>query len=137
MEAIRSSVPRSTEDASVVVVQRLGALAHPTRLAIYRRLVEAGPSGLAAGAIAEALDLPAATLSFHVKELAQAGLVLGRPQSRFVIYSADFAAMNELLAYLTENCCGGAGRLVDAAQCASACAPDACIPSPKRTRSHR
>jgi DNA-binding transcriptional ArsR family regulator len=127
---------RSLDDAATgaTAIRRLGALAHPTRLAIHRLLVEAGPSGLAAGAIAEALGLPAATLSFHVKELAQAGLVLGRPQSRFVIYSADFNAIRELIGYLTENCCGGTGRL---ASCASACAPDACTPSPARTRSKR
>ena len=112
-------------------------MAHPTRLAIFRLLVEAGPSGLAAGAVAERLGLASATLSFHLKELAQAGLVAGRSQSRFVIYTADFAAINGLIGYLTENCCGGAGRLVDAAACASACAPDACTPSPTRTRSNR
>jgi DNA-binding transcriptional ArsR family regulator len=134
MEAILPKTRETDVGASSLAVQRLGALAHPTRLAIHRLLVEAGPSGLAAGAIAATLGLPAATLSFHLKELAQAGLVLGRPQSRFVIYSADFNAINELIGYLTENCCGGTGRLAD---CASACAPDACMPSPTRTRSKR
>ena len=121
-------------DPAAQAVQRLAALAHPSRLAIFRLLVEAGPQGLAAGALALRLGLPAPTLSFHLKELAQAGLARARPQSRFVIYSAEFAAINGLIGYLTENCCGGSGRLVAAADCASACAPDACLPSPTRTR---
>ena len=121
-------------DPSTHAVQRLAALAHPSRLAIFRLLVEAGPQGVAAGALALRLGVPAPTLSFHLKELAQAGLVKARPQSRFVIYSADFTAINGLIGYLTENCCGGNGRLVDAADCASACAPAACMPSPTRTR---
>lgn len=89
-------------------VDALAALAQPSRLAIYRELVQAGPDGQPAGAIAAALGLPAATLSFHLAQLAHAGLVQGRPQGRFVIYTADFAAMNDLVGYLTENCCGGA-----------------------------
>ncbi len=90
------------------VVDALAALAQPSRLAIYRALVQAGPEGQAAGAIGAALGLPAATLSFHLAQLAHAGLVHGRQQGRFVIYTADFAAMNALVGYLTENCCGGA-----------------------------
>lgn len=116
------------DPASGTAVQRLAALAHASRLAIFRLLVEAGPEGLAAGALAMRLGLPAATLSFHVKELAQAGLVSARSRGRFVIYSADFRAINALLAYLTDNCCGGTGRLVDADACGSACAPDRCTP---------
>ena len=134
MEAIS---PRLTLDPASEAVQRLAALAHPSRLAVFRLLVEAGPQGLAAGALAARLGLPGATLSFHLKELAQASLVNARAQSRFVIYSADFAAINGLIGYLTENCCGGSGRLVDAADCASACAPDACLPPPARTRRTR
>lgn len=88
-------------------VQALSALAQESRLAIYRRLVEAGPAGMAAGKIGEALDLPPATLSFHLSGLARAGLVTSRQAGRFVIYSADFEVMNRLLAYLTEDCCGG------------------------------
>ena len=131
MEAIaESTLPDPASDA----VRRLAALAHASRLAIFRLLVEAGPQGLAAGALAARLGLPAPTLSFHLKELAQASLVSARAQSRFVIYTADFAAINGLIGYLTENCCGGSGRLVDAADCASACAPDACLPLPARTR---
>ena len=90
------------------IVGALAALAQPSRLAIFRELVQAGRDGQAAGAIGAALGLPPATLSFHLAQLAHAGLVRSRPQGRFVIYSADFAAMNDLVGYLTENCCGGA-----------------------------
>lgn len=89
------------------VVDALAALAQGSRLAIYRLLVEAGPQGLAAGAIGEKLDVPAATLSFHLAHLSRAGLVKSRQEGRFVIYSADFASMTRLVGYLTENCCGG------------------------------
>ncbi|MDR3426463.1 MULTISPECIES: ArsR/SmtB family transcription factor [Silvimonas] len=89
-------------------VQSLAALAQETRLTIFRLLVGAGPDGLAAGRIAETLGLAGATLSFHLKELSRAGLISSRQESRFVYYSANYAAMNELLAFLTENCCGGA-----------------------------
>ena len=89
------------------VVQAFGALAQETRLGIYRLLVTAGPQGMAAGAIAEKLGLPPATLSFHLQELNLAGLVHSRQDGRFVIYSADFKSMNELVGFLTENCCGG------------------------------
>jgi|SRR5687767_4462463 len=87
------------------VVQALGALAQETRLAIFRLLVEAGPTGLAAGEIAAAVGVAPANLSFHLKELAIAGLVQSRQEGRFVFYSTDYARMNQLLAYLTENCC--------------------------------
>jgi ArsR family transcriptional regulator len=89
-------------------VQALGALAQDTRLGVYRLLVQAGPEGMAAGSIGEKLDLPPATLSFHLAGLSRAGLATSRHEGRFVIYSADFQAMNALLAYLSENCCGGA-----------------------------
>ena len=85
----------------------LAALAQETRLKVFRRLVEAGPEGLAAGRIGEELSLPAATLSFHLAHLARAGLARSRQDGRFVIYSADFQNMNALVGYLTENCCGG------------------------------
>jgi DNA-binding transcriptional ArsR family regulator len=88
-------------------VRSLAALAQDSRLEVFRLLVQAGPQGLAAGEIAERLGVPASTLSFHVKALAQAGLVESRPESRFIYYSANFAAMNALLAFLGENCCGG------------------------------
>ena len=98
------------------VVQAFGALAQETRLGIYRLLVAAGPEGLAAGAIAEKLELPPATLSFHLKELNQAGLVRSRQEGRFVIYAANFDTMIALVSFLTDNCCGGNA-------CVPACQP--------------
>jgi DNA-binding transcriptional ArsR family regulator len=88
-------------------IEALGALAHESRLAIFRLLVQAGPGGLAAGVIGEKLDLPPATLSFHLAHLARSGLASSRQDGRFVIYSADFKNMNELVEFLTDNCCGG------------------------------
>ena len=88
-------------------VRALSALAQGTRLAIFRLLVQAGEEGMAAGSIGEKLALPPATLSFHLAGLARAGLVKSRQDGRFVIYSADFEGMGRLLAYLTEDCCGG------------------------------
>lgn len=88
-------------------VAALAALAQETRLAAFRLLVQAGDGGLAAGEIAQALDVPAPTLSFHLKELANAGLVSGRQEGRNVIYRTAYAAIDELIAYLTENCCQG------------------------------
>lgn len=88
-------------------IAALAALAQESRLATFRLLVQAGPQGLAASKIAESLSIPASSLSFHLKELAHAGLVDARQEGRFVIYSARFDAMNGLVAFLTENCCGG------------------------------
>ena len=88
-------------------VDALAALANESRLAIYRLLVEAGREGMAAGRIADELELPGATLSFHLAHLARTGLVKSRQAGRFVYYSTDFQNMNELVGYLTENCCGG------------------------------
>jgi DNA-binding transcriptional ArsR family regulator len=99
-------------------VGALGALAHESRLAVYRLLVQRGPAGLPAGAIARAIGLPPSSLTFHLQQLMHAGLISQRRLSRQLIYAADFAAMNVLLAYLTENCCGGAG-------CAPICRPEA------------
>ncbi len=90
-------------------VTALAALAQESRLAIFRLLVQAGPTGMAAGKIGEALGIAPSSLSFHMKELSHANLVISRQESRFVIYSANFQAMTELLSFLTENCCGGAG----------------------------
>jgi len=87
-------------------VGALAALAQRTRLAIFRLLVQAGPAGMAAGAIGERLGLPAPTLSFHLAALVRAGLATGRQEGRYVIYRADYARMNALIAFLTENCCG-------------------------------
>jgi DNA-binding transcriptional ArsR family regulator len=88
-------------------LQALSALAQDSRLAIFRLLVQAGPAGMAAGSIGETLRLPPATLSFHLAGLARAGLAHGRQEGRFVIYRADYQSMTELVAFLTENCCGG------------------------------
>lgn len=90
---------------TTLAVKMLAALAQETRLAVFRQLVEAGPAGRAAGELASALDCAPATLSFHLKELTNAGLIAGRQEGRYVIYAANFAAMNGLLAYLTDNCC--------------------------------
>lgn len=89
------------------VVNALSALAQPTRLAIYRLLVAGGPEGMAAGQVAEQLKVSPANLSFHFKTLSHAGLVVSRQEGRFVYYAANFSAMNSMVAYLTENCCGG------------------------------
>jgi DNA-binding transcriptional ArsR family regulator len=85
----------------------LSALAHENRLAVFRLLVRAGPAGVPAGEIATELDLPNATLSFHLNQLRHAGLVSFRRNGRSLIYAAEYESMNELLAYLTENCCQG------------------------------
>ena len=90
-------------------VKALSALAQNSRLAIFRLLVQAGPGGMAAGSIGEKLELPPATLSFHLAGLTRAGLADSRQDGRFVYYSANFQNMNHLVGYLTENCCGGAG----------------------------
>jgi len=86
----------------------LGSLAQETRLEAFRLLVRRGPEGLSAGAIAEALDVPASSLSFHLHQLMRAGLVTQARRSRQLIYAAAYDRMNGLVGYLTENCCGGA-----------------------------
>jgi DNA-binding transcriptional ArsR family regulator len=88
-------------------IEALGALAQDSRLDIFRLLVRAGTDGLPAGQIAARLGLPANTLSFHLNQLRHAGLVTFRRESRSLIYAAEYGTMNELLAYLTENCCQG------------------------------
>lgn len=103
---------------SRLAVHSLAALAQESRLAIYRRLVEAGPSGLSVGEIGAALRVAPATLSFHLKELFHAGLVKSRQDGRYVYYFANYERMNALLAYLTENCCAQ-----DGAACRPACGP--------------
>ncbi|MBI0329667.1 ArsR/SmtB family transcription factor [Burkholderia plantarii] len=99
-------------------VRALGALAQVSRLGIFRLLVEAGPAGVAAGQIGERLEIAPSSLSFHMKELSHAGLVSVRQQGRFMIYSANFSAMNDLLGFLTENCCAGDPCLPAAGGCA-------------------
>ena len=102
---------------SPAAVSALGALAHDTRLAVFRMLVERGPDGLSAGVIAERLGILPSSLTFHIQHLHRAGLVTQRRVSRQLIYAADYAAMSGLLGFLTENCCGRA----DAAACPPAC----------------
>ena len=89
------------------IITALEGLASEPRLGIFRLLVVAGREGLPAGRIAERMKLPAPTLSFHLSQLKSAGLIASRRNGRSLIYSADFAAMNGLVAFLTENCCGG------------------------------
>ena len=97
------------------VISALGALAQEHRLAVFRELVQAGEGGMAAGAIAEALGIANSSLSFHLSQLRNAGLILQERQHRSLIYRANYPAMNALLAYLTENCCEGASCVSDAA----------------------
>jgi ArsR family transcriptional regulator, arsenate/arsenite/antimonite-responsive transcriptional repressor len=92
---------------SKVAVKALSALAQDSRLQVYRLLVQTGPEGLAASDIAERVGIPANTLSFHLKSLSHADLVLSRHDGRFIYYSANYDQMNALLGFLTENCCGG------------------------------
>jgi DNA-binding transcriptional ArsR family regulator len=101
------------------IVAALGALAHEARLAAYRALVEAGPDGLPAGALAERLAMPPSSLSFHLQALLHAGLVSQRRVGRQLLYAMVPAAMNGLITYLSENCCGGL------ADCRPACQPGA------------
>jgi DNA-binding transcriptional ArsR family regulator len=90
-----------------IAVAALSALAHENRLDVFRLLVQAGPEGLPPGTMAERLGLPAATLSFHLTQLRHAGLVTFRREGRSLLYVAEYESMNDLLAYLTENCCKG------------------------------
>ena len=101
-------------------IEALGALAQEHRLAVFRQLVQDGYKGMAAGAIAEAIGIPASSLSFHLAQLRRAGLILQERQHRSLIYRANYAAMNALLGYLTENCCAGS-----ACEAEPACAPSA------------
>lgn len=100
------------------IVAALAALGQETRLEVFRLLVQRGPDGLPAGLIAQELDLAPSSLTFHLQQLTHAGLITQRRLSRQLIYAADFAAMNTIMGYLTENCCGG-----NAALCAPQCKP--------------
>jgi ArsR family transcriptional regulator len=110
---------------SKAALAALSALAQDTRLALFRHLVTVGPNGVPAGALAERFELPAATLSFHLKALCDAGLAVGTRHGRQIRYAADYRAMDALIGYLNENCCAG-----DPASCSPA--P---LPSPARRRS--
>jgi ArsR family transcriptional regulator, arsenate/arsenite/antimonite-responsive transcriptional repressor len=103
-------------------VTQLSSIAQEARLEIFRLLVQAGIEGLPAGSIGEKLKIPPSTLSFHLKELSNAGLINSRQVSRFIYYTANYAAMNGLLAYLTENCCAGI----------TACCPDVISCNPEK-----
>ena len=112
---------------AVEAIGALGALAHEARLELYRLLVQRGPAGLSAGAIAQALHLPPSSLTFHLQQLQRAGLINRRRVGRQLFYATDFARMNALVAYLTENCCGQGGAAVCAPLCDPAAQPaDAC-----------
>jgi ArsR family transcriptional regulator, arsenate/arsenite/antimonite-responsive transcriptional repressor len=102
-------------------ITALGALAQETRLDLYRLLVATGPAGLPAGVIAERLGVLPSSLSFHLAHLTRAGLITQRRLSRQLIYSAEYATMNGLLAYLTENCCGRDAACVPACDPATSC----------------
>ena len=116
---------------SIDVVESLAALAQESRLALFRLLVKRGPEGYTPTQLGEKLDVPGPTLSFHLKELQRAGLIEARREGRFLFYSPNFPRMNELLGFLTENCCS----LAD-----TTCAPGTCGPAvaettqPKRKR---
>jgi ArsR family transcriptional regulator, arsenate/arsenite/antimonite-responsive transcriptional repressor len=111
-----------------VATAALAALAQDNRLDIFRLLVQAGPDGMAAGHVAKKLDLAANTLTFHFDRLRVAGLVTVRREGRSMIYAARYETMNDLLAFLTENCCQGA---------AASCAPVECKPSKPAHRKER
>ncbi|WP_047535355.1 ArsR/SmtB family transcription factor [Methylotenera sp. N17] len=98
-------------------VLQLSSIAQEARLEIFRLLVQAGPEGLSAGNIGETLQIPASTLSFHLKELSHAGLIHSRQVSRYIYYSANYEAMDGLLAYLTENCCAGTKKCAPLSTC--------------------
>jgi len=116
---------------SKAAIRALAALAHDTRLAIFRLLVQAGEEGMAVGAIAERLDLAPATLSFHLASLRHAGLVAARRDGRTLYQVTDYAAMNALLGYLSENCCQGADCGV------ASCAPQGKTQSSKPVKQER
>lgn len=129
MEQIHQTAQPPTDASKAVTA--LAALAQETRLAIFRLLVEHARDGLTPGAITLKLKLPPATLSFHLKELVNAGLIEDRRDGRFIWYRPDVAAMNGLIGYLTENCCRASGGQA----CDTSCAPSVCKPSSTRKRS--
>lgn len=106
-------------------VESLGALAHERRLAIYRLLVKQGPEGIPAGVVGNRIGLTPSSLTFHLQALQRAGLIKQVRAGRQLFYSADFSAMNELVAYLTDECC------VESASCTPECAPTRKVKPPK------
>jgi ArsR family transcriptional regulator len=120
---IRSNQKRPFPVEKRAAIGALGALAQETRLDLFRLLVTVGPEGLPAGVIAERLSVLPASLSFHLQQLTHAGLITQRRRGRQLIYAAEYGAMNELLAYLTENCCGQGA-------CVPACDPAAAAGTP-------
>ena len=120
-------------------VTALAALAQDTRLAVYRLLVEAGPEGVSVGNIGQALKVPGATLSFHLKELTRAGLISSRQEKQFIYYATDFERMAELMTFLTKNCCQGMPRecltVVETAL-GSCCSPQPVAKKRKPIRRH-
>src|SRR5208283_4894659 len=118
-------------------ITALGALAQETRLDVFRLLVQKGPEGMPAGDLGARLGQPSPTMSFHLNQLRFAGMVTSRRESRSIIYSANFKAMNDLLAYLTENCCGGRPELcapAAAPACGTECAPGQTTVTSKKSR---
>jgi len=111
----------SMPEPGVWAVDALGALAHETRLGVFRLLIKAGPEGLIAGMIAERLNVPPSTMSHHLSGLERAGLVHSRRESRLIHYTADYAAMKHLILFLMEDCCGGradlCGDIISAFNC--------------------
>lgn len=110
-------------------IAALGALAHEYRLVVFRMLVARGPEGLAAGEIADRLKLPPSSLTFHVQALMRAGLIRQQRAGRQLLYSADFAVMNDLIGFLTDNCCRDSSR-----DCSGVCAPASRAQQQKRRR---
>jgi ArsR family transcriptional regulator len=110
------------------VIDALAALAHEHRLAVYRLLVEQGPGGLSAGLIAERIGLSPSSLTFHLQALQRAGLISQQRSSRQLIYSTDYSAMNDLVGYLTENCCAAEG---------GACCPAPAVRAARPLRRHK
>jgi ArsR family transcriptional regulator len=125
-----SATRQRAPDTAAQAVTALAALAQETRLSIFRLLVEYAPDGLTPGAMTLQLKLAPATLSFHLKELVNAGLIVDRREGRFIHYRPDLDAMNALIGYLTANCCRASGNA-----CGTGCAPSACPPSKPRNRS--
>ena len=111
---------------TTTATERLAALAQETRLSLFRRLIQRGPGGMPAGEIATALGVPAPTLSFHLAQLAGAGLVTSRRAGRSILYAAHYPAIQELVAFLYENCCGE-----------GSCSPVAAEPSAKKRKTRR